>query len=357
MIGTLIGDLAAWTYENDPTTFWQQLIPDDGHGAVPSVYGHALMKAASHNIMDCPGIDTNPIGTPMDGCRYSGQKLMWHIVGAWIDRSNMSGMPVFHSIDKDEHYATMFVMNLIMLLRGGATKSEAYHTMDSFEHMSKHWNWRTPGKQLDLITYVLRAWNAFYHGHDYTSTIHNAVKWSDDRNLTCALAGTFADAMYGCQFNIIKKKYAINGETTHRFGLLSTGERNNYHPELTHEMASVSISNRSFSAKNNVLTNVEWHKWENSDLYLETELTSEDRDNILKGRCPGWENRFSLYLDDGWIYCCRSGFLLSRFKIEKNSTTHNYRIVNIQLSGEVPVDMVIAGLDEALPYHVKLSMK
>ena len=29
MIGAIIGDLAAWTYENDKDTFWKQLISED----------------------------------------------------------------------------------------------------------------------------------------------------------------------------------------------------------------------------------------------------------------------------------------------------------------------------------------
>ena len=27
-----------------------------------------------------------------------------------------------------------------------------------------------------------------------------------------------------------------------------------------------------------------------------------------------WENRFGFYLDNGWIYCYRSGFCLGRFR-------------------------------------------
>ena len=50
MIGALIGDIAAWTYEHDKDTFWKQLIPDRGRGAETSVYGHALMRAASNMV-------------------------------------------------------------------------------------------------------------------------------------------------------------------------------------------------------------------------------------------------------------------------------------------------------------------
>lgn len=63
MIGALIGDLAAWTYEHEQDTFWKQLIPNGGRGAEPSVYGHALLRAASKNILDVPRQDVSFIRT------------------------------------------------------------------------------------------------------------------------------------------------------------------------------------------------------------------------------------------------------------------------------------------------------
>ena len=82
MVGALIGDLAAWTYEHDNDTFWKQLIPDGGRGAEPSVYGHALMRAASKNVLDVPGQDVSFIQessewNPKESLRFSGQWLMW----------------------------------------------------------------------------------------------------------------------------------------------------------------------------------------------------------------------------------------------------------------------------------------
>ena len=47
MIGAIIGDLAAWTYENDRDLFWKQLISNDAKEMELSVYGHAYFRAAS----------------------------------------------------------------------------------------------------------------------------------------------------------------------------------------------------------------------------------------------------------------------------------------------------------------------
>lgn len=357
MIGTLIGDLAAWSYENDQKTFWKHLIPEKGQGAVPSVYGHALMKAASHNVLACPWIDTTPVGTPMDGSNYYGQWLMWHIVGAWKDEWQLKDMPDFHSTDKEEGYARMFIMELVRLLRNGASKSEAYHTAYAFEGLSKSWKWRTPGKNLGLLTYIFRAWNAFYLGYDYTSTIHNAVKWPDDRHLTCALAGTFADAMYGCNTCMNKKKYAKSGSFgSYDFGILFTGEEYDYHHALTMAMSEVSRSNRSFFAKNNALTNVERHHWTKCEVRFWEDYTKEDRDKILKAGVTGWDNRFGLYLDDGWLYCYRSGVLLLRFKLIEYEPTKTYRIEEIQLSGERNYVDSVSGMICALEETCKVKV-
>lgn len=54
MIGAIIGDLAAWTYENDRDTFWKQLISNDAKEMELSVYGHAYFRAASRNVMNAP---------------------------------------------------------------------------------------------------------------------------------------------------------------------------------------------------------------------------------------------------------------------------------------------------------------
>lgn len=57
MIGAIIGDLAAWTYENDRETFWKQLVSNDAKEMELSVYGHAYFRAASRNVMTVPEQD------------------------------------------------------------------------------------------------------------------------------------------------------------------------------------------------------------------------------------------------------------------------------------------------------------
>ena len=49
MIGAIIGDIAAWTYEHDRETFWNQLISYDDKVSL-SEFGRAYMQAVSRNL-------------------------------------------------------------------------------------------------------------------------------------------------------------------------------------------------------------------------------------------------------------------------------------------------------------------
>ena len=97
MIGTLIGDLAAWTYEHDKNLFFQQLVTDDGEDVKLSVYGKAFLNAASQSVMECPRNQIDLEFSPLDRDRYVGQWLMWQIVMAWTDTDNMDRMPECHA--------------------------------------------------------------------------------------------------------------------------------------------------------------------------------------------------------------------------------------------------------------------
>lgn len=320
MIGAIIGDLAVSTWEKDHETFYKQLVLNT---AVPSPYGIALINAA--NTFFCPEekIDTKPIGTPMDDC-FFGQWLMWQIAVAWYGEELERHIPQFPGLDKEEFYARMFVRELLKSLLNGSTKGEAYHSCHTFEELSKHWQWRKgeqklPGADIGfgLLTYVFRAWNAFYLGYDYTSTIHNAVKWSDDTHLTAAIAGAFASAMYGCRFNYIKERYAVDGVIRgelyyHAFNRKEEIQR------LSEMMIEKEDSDRKFFKKNCALTNVKKHKWSPSyeDVH-KYEFSEEEHYHLIRAWYTDWENRYGFYLDDGWIYFYRSQVLICRFQFHK----------------------------------------
>lgn len=348
MVGTLIGDLAAWTYEHDKNMFFKQLVADNGGNAELSVYGKSLLNAASHNLLACPWICTEPEIPPTNRDRYVGQWLMWQIVAAWRDIDKLDAMPEF-SIDKEEFYAKRFVHELIRSLRNGATKSEAYYSTFSFEELSKTWKWKTEiaDENIGLLTYIFRAWDSFYRAFDYTSTIHNAMKWPGDKHLTASIAGAFADAMYGCEMSFIKKKYAKDCEPYHCFDINVVSENNGYHHALVMEMFSCSAHARTFYPKNNALTNVELHNWQPvMNVFEDISFTEDEYKRVLLSAPTGWECRYGLYLDDGWIYVYRSHVLIGRFQMKQ--LEEQWFIVNPQLSGEMPFKSFVLAIGNAL---------
>ncbi len=321
MIGAVIGDLAAWTYEHDQSLFYKQLVADHGGDAQLSVYGRAVLNAASRNLLNCPWIHMDFDGTPFDGKRFFGQWLMWHIVAAWMDKKYPEGMPPFGHSEKEEGYARMFVTELIKSLRNGATKSEAYHSANSFKELSKTWKWKTSDsiESNGLLTCIFRAWDSFYRAFDFTSTIHNAVKWPGSRHLTAAIAGAFADAMYGCEIAYIKEKYAKGDTTYHYIRINMVGERYGYHHALIHEMSYWSFQSRTFYPKNCALTNVEWHSWIPITGITQTIFFSDSEyHRILLSKRTSFECRYGFYLDDGWVYLYRSHHLIGRFQLVRN---------------------------------------
>lgn len=347
MIGAIIGDLAAWTYENDKDTFWNQLIPSDFGQVELSVFGNAYLRATLHNLFmdlsrDVDFTTQNSECSPKGNLIIGGQWLMWQLVCAWQDNlESPIGQENHYAVDKEKACAKSFMVGLIKKLRNGYTKNKAYHSEALFEQLSKTWHWKktetlTSEKRYGLLTHVFRAWDSFYRGFDFTSSIHNAVRWEgSDRHLLTMLTASFASAMYGCKYNLIKNKYAINNNMYHMYNVYGIVERFGYDSELCSKMTDKDNSFRTFFAKNMSLTNVERHSWQDIANSFDHLCFAEDEyKRILKCSPTSWDNRYGLYLDDGWMYVYRSGCLIGRFQL---TNVHGaWMITNTQLSGEKP---------------------
>ena len=334
MVGALIGDLAAWSWENDRDVFFSRLIDMN---CEPSSYGMAMMKAASRNILSGQSTPVEPIERP-GNISYSGEWLMWQIVSAWIDTHELIDLPHFYSLDKAEGYARYFMIELIKELRKGSTKSQAFHNVHAFSNLiqNKFGNWKAnlvPGLNDGILVYVFRAWDSFYRGFDFTSSIHNAMKWPGDKHLLGALTGAFADAMYGCHYNLIKKKYSNGANHIGDLQFLTLGEKYGFHHGLIMEMCNYSKFQRSFYPKNEALTNVEYHHWiPSKNLFEEIRFSDDEHKSIMKSGISFWDQRYGFYLDDGWHYIYQSGNLIARFKLDYDGSY--WRITNWYLSGE-----------------------
>lgn len=326
MIGALIGDLAAWTWEHDHNKFYPQLFSDV---AQKSDYSDVMLQTAKL-LLQYPNIYRDEFMRihrcyfGLDNAKANAEyDLLRSIIIGWMyDGDEISNAIHKYCIcdDKEELYASHFMANLIYRLRTGYTKKEADQVefCGTFRSFTKEEHWKTGD---GVLSYLVRAWMSFYDAFDYGSTIHNAVKKQGNLSLNCILAGALADAMYGCENYFVKKKFE-GGRYIERLDFVDNS------------IYSLIGSKRTFFPKNNARTNVERHFWYDAPCPFSDKLiTTELKRRITKAFYTDWENRFGFYLDDGWFYVYRSFILLSRFKL-KELPDGSFRISNYQKSDE-----------------------
>jgi len=336
MIGTIYGDIAAWTFERDPKMFKRQLVPTNGNRAELSVYGNEYMKASDYlNGNNSLYIATEPL---IFSNQYYGKWLMWQIAAAWLDKTADS-IPEFGGIHQIIDEVGKAVYSIIRLLRQGSSKREAYDSVPDLGRRARKTKWRDNSSDPGVDVCLIRAWDSFHHGYDFTSTLANAIKWDGDKHLICCIAAAFADAMYGCMYSHLKGGKSLNIDC-------SNIKTDDYSPNLFGLMLHTSSYCRSFFPKNESLTNVNKHTWKKIHVPYNKCLDEDAKRKLLKAGPTGWDNRYGLYLDDGWIYCYRSGIILLRFRME--SCGHDYRLVDFQLSDERDIHDAINGLYDAL---------
>ena len=326
MIGALIGDLAAWTWEHDHSKFYPQLFSDV---AQKSDYSDVMLQTAKL-LLQYPNISRDEFMRihrcyfSLDNAKANAEyDLLRSIIIGWMyDGDEISNAIHRYCIcdDKEELYASHFMANLIYRLRTGYTKKEAAQVefCGTFRSFTKEEHWKTGD---GVLSYLVRAWMSFYDAFDFGSSIHNAAKKPGNQTLNCILAGALADAMYGCENYFVKKKFE--------------GGRYIEHLDFVDNALYKLIgSKRTFFPKNNARTNIERHFWYDAACpFSDKVITPELKRRITKAFYTGWEDRFGFYFDDGWYYVYRSFILLSRFKL-KEFPNGTYRIVNDQKSDE-----------------------
>jgi hypothetical protein len=337
MIGAIIGDLAAWTWENAHNEFYPKLISSE---AKVSTFGDFMLNVSSQLIND-PNTEGEKWKEKYDDQFTLEDVVLCSIIVGWLYDSEKE---TTHAVNayalphgKEELYACHYIAKLIYALRHGATKNDAAQVkvVLTFRSLTKDKKWQNDDS---LLGDLIRAWMAFYDAFDYGSAIHNAMKLPGNRHFNAILVGALADAMYGCGYYFIKKKY----------GEGSSIEKPSYIPS---EMIRVYHQNRTFFPKNEAMTNVELHHWHNVDNPLaDMSVPEELKQHIEKAFYTDWDNRYGFYLDDGWEYIYRSMFLLNRFRLRKQHDG-TYRIVDFQSSGEKS-DLSNTALKEAV-YSVK----
>lgn len=370
MIGAIIGDLAAWTWENDHEKFYPSLISEK---ALLSEFGLSVLATADaldYNLFMNEAeyqeyirpwfrvINDDVVSYSEDAKEWIekqnfnydynsmtiGISLVRVIPCAWYQENDKNNCNLIfeHHLEKEEGYSVQFLREIIYFLRNGKTKDEVYTELgDVFKGCRHDWDWRNQESQ---IPYILRAWDAFYNAFDYGSALHNAMRMKGNKRLLGTLTGAIAEAMYGCRNYFIKKKYTDENHYINDICIpVKISER--YHRTLS-KIKRQKEWVRVFWAKNDARTNIEYHHFTHiTNPFKEKVISPELHRRIIKSFEPGWEDRYSFYLDNGWVYTCRSFVLLGRFRFRKLEDG-TYRIFDVQNSDEH--ELCALGIENAL---------
>lgn len=370
MIGAIIGDLAAWTWENDHEKFYPSLISEK---ALLSEFGLSVLATADaldfnlfmneaeyqEYIRPWFRVVNDDVVCYSEGVKEWIEKQDYNynyntmaigiamvrvISCAWYQEKSQNNCSLIfeHDLEKEAWYSLQFLRKIIYLLRNSKTKDDVYAELGGIFKGCRHdWDWRN---QESPISYILRAWDAFYNAFDFGSALHNAMRMKGNKRLLGTLTGAIAEAMYGCRNYFIKKKYADENHCVNDIRIpLKVNER--YHRTISKIKRQKEWA-RVFWAKNDARTNIEYHHFTHiTNPFKEKVISPELHRRVIKSFEPGWEDRYSFYLDNGWIYVCRSFVLLGRFRFRKLEDG-TYRIFDIQESDENGSS--VTGIEEAL---------
>ena len=336
MIGALIGDIAAGTYEKNKELFFSQLTCEDVKYSPLGECIKANGKLLISNLKVCNRVlESGPDNSNFKNLKP--QPLMRAIAIAWaydtIEETEKNEHTFCLYDDKDELYACKYLVKLIFALRNGSPKKRAAQVefAGTFRSITKYARCKSDS---GLLRTLVRAWMAFYDSFDYGSALHKAMKLPGDRHLNAILVGALADAMYGCGMYLVKKKY---GESSYL----------NIEKLVDKDIIEFCSTKRIFYPKNNATTNVERHIWKDIQTpYENREVSEELRGRVLKAFSPDWDNLYGFYLDDGWVYIYRSYVLLNRFRLDKLDDS-TWVMRNIQASGEKS-ELGLTPIEEAM---------
>lgn len=326
MLGAIIGDLAAWTYERDKQRFYDDLVSPE---AELSVYGEAALAAAEavcdDNLsrMECRHCHSSRI-------EDVGPLLLQALQSCWTDDSiyevyGQAQHLIDHVADKAEYYFLRIAVDALYKIRRGATKSTAFEeNVWGVQLDLDHWADKDINEVSSCLTYLALAKDCLIRSWDFTSALHLAVKKTCDLHFLLPLIGIFADAMYGCDQVMLKMKYYQDVAKPVPFP--------GHYADAMYKIRRYDRMHRFFFPKNSARTNVEKTTWTPyHSNYEGIEITAEIKRRITISFEPGWEDRYGFYYENGWYYVCRSFFLMHRFRIVPISDSA-FKIVDLQRS-------------------------
>ena len=331
MNGAILGDLAAWTWEQDKDLFFRKLVSSE---ASPSKMMKEMLLMAD-TLAQVRGSDIKVHESL--GMRISPEATVLRAIAiGWLYDTEAETASAYQeygfTYDKEDWYAGAFMWKLIFALRHGASKKDALmvENVSSFKGFVEDISWN---EQSSILSVLIRAWGAFYSSYDFGSALHLAMELPGDRHLNGILVGALADAMYGSDRYMVKAKY---GKGCSLAGFVHVSSR----------FQELCRTGRTFYAKNCAMTNVERHVWKDvANPYVDKIISRELRRRILKAFQPTFDDRYGFYLDDGYIYVYRSCRVLNRFRLVSVSDG-TYRIMDLQASEEAGYQL--GAIQEAL---------
>ena len=358
MIGGIYGDLAATTYLHRPEVFYKQLFDEK---ATLSEYGLSIIATYALLTREEPNLNIKISRERINKYFkdiYNAQLYISPQARAWAydnafrysyvtsgmllnrlatlgyfknDHDKNSWIVVADQItDKEDGYARILLPQMIHLLRQGKTKDEVYKELpDVFSMVRHNWNWK---EQESTLCLLMRAWDCFYNSFDFGSAIHNAVRYpnSNTRQLA-SLTGLIAEAFYGCAYYFTKKCF----QSQNHIWLDIPQKIKNLYPEECSGMVNFYRDNKLFYPKNNALTNVERHTFTPiNSIFNSFKISKSSYQKIKVAFFTDWDNRYGIYLDNGWFYCYRSFYVMGRYRIRP--LNKGFMICDVQQSEEKP---------------------
>lgn len=357
MLGGIIGDLAASTYLRDPQVFYKQLFDDK---ATLSEYGMSILATVDYiqssfkdSGVSCVDMIKSYFRVIDKNINLSDKASQWENEMSMRITPTAPGMMLnrlatyyeFHDFsdnngwnviidscaDKEEGYANIILGEIITWLRDGKSKQYVLANVNGvFTQSVSSWNWKENETSLCLLK---RAWECFYNSFDFGSAIHNAVRYPNSNTRQIAsLTGLIAEAMYGCDMYFIKARFNPKQPEVNLEIPMALSRR---YQDLIDFAEKERNWRNVFFPKNNSRTNVNRHIYSSFKSRFEgLKISPEIHRRILRSFQPSWDSRYSFYLDNGWVYLCRSFSILGRFKSIK--CDGGYKLINIQQSDENP---------------------
>ena len=102
--------------------------------------------------------------------------------------------------------------------------------------------------------------------------------------------------------------------------------------------------------------------WVSMENYLaDMAISEETKESLLYAYFPDWDRWYQLYLENGWIYVCRSGLVSARFQLQKlpdktQRIWHTQRAADDTHNTEIAMREVITSLWNDIDEKKKLKL-